>query len=53
MILAAPVMPSKTEDLLEVLNSKDSSVNWGELKPGTQLKDHEALFPRLELKESA
>jgi len=45
----SPVMPSKTEDLLSVLDAVGSSCEWGGLKSGTKLKQHEALFPRLEI----
>ncbi|MCA9405713.1 MAG: methionine--tRNA ligase, partial [Candidatus Omnitrophica bacterium] len=42
------IMPAKTGKVLDVLGALDTSTSWGELKPGTQLKEHEALFPRLE-----
>ncbi|VAX35619.1 Methionyl-tRNA synthetase [hydrothermal vent metagenome] len=48
-VLLAPVMPSKTKDVLEILDAIDTGMTWGELKSGVQLKSHEALFPRLEL----
>ena len=48
-ILLSPVMPAKCETVLDVLSAKDSSPKWGELKAGTKLKSHEALFPRLEV----
>ena len=47
-ILLSPVMPAKCETVLDVLSAKDSSPQWGQLKVGTKLKSHEALFPRLE-----
>ncbi|MBP9853742.1 MAG: methionine--tRNA ligase [Candidatus Omnitrophica bacterium] len=43
------VMPEKTNKVLEILGAKGTSAQWGELKPGTKLETHEALFPRLEL----
>lgn len=45
-----PVMPSKTTSVLDVLGALEDDFNWGVLKSGTQLKEHEALFPRIELK---
>jgi len=48
-VFLTPVMPFKTRDVLEVLGAVGTSVQWGGLKPGTKLKEHEALFPRLEV----
>lgn len=48
-VLLKPVMPSKTQTVLDILGAGDSGLSWGELKPGTKLKTHDALFPRLEL----
>lgn len=50
-ILLSAVMPSKCQDVLEILGAVQSKPRWGELKPGTQLKSHEALFPRLEIQK--
>ncbi|MBF0522694.1 MAG: methionine--tRNA ligase [Candidatus Omnitrophica bacterium] len=50
-VLLAPVMPAKTATVLDVLGATDSAPRWGELKSGTKLKTHDALFPRLEVKE--
>jgi len=44
----SPVMPSKTDAVLDILGASDTGPKWGGLRPGTQLKMHEALFPRLE-----
>lgn len=44
----SPVMPSKTRTVLDVLDAAGTAPRWGGLKTGTKLKDHEALFPRLE-----
>jgi methionyl-tRNA synthetase len=49
-VLLKPVMPKKTKVILDVLDAIDSEPKWGELKPGTKLKSHEALFPRIETK---
>ncbi|MDP8213003.1 MAG: methionine--tRNA ligase [Candidatus Zapsychrus exili] len=45
----APVMPSKTKSVLDVLGAVGTGSRWGELKSGTKLKSHEALFSRLEV----
>ncbi len=47
-VLLHPVMPRKTETVLDILGAKGSGLGWGELKPGTKLKTHQAIFPRLE-----
>jgi methionyl-tRNA synthetase len=47
--LLKPVMPSKTQKVLEILGAENSGLSWGELKPGTKLQTHEALFPRIEV----
>jgi len=46
-ILLSPVMPNRTEILLEALNAYGGDLNWGGLKPGSELKDHKPLFPRV------
>ncbi len=50
-VLLSPVMPEKTKIVLDVLGATNTKPQWGQLKPGTKLKMHEALFPRLEIKE--
>jgi methionyl-tRNA synthetase len=44
-----PVMPLKTRKVLEVLGAAGTGPQWGGLRPGVKLQEHEALFPRLEL----
>ena len=46
-VLLSPIMPNRTKILLETLNTSDNSLVWGGLKPGTKIKDHESLFPRI------
>ena len=46
--LLSPVMPVKTEAVLDILGASGTGTEWGELKSGTKLQSHEALFPRLE-----
>ncbi|MDP2652944.1 MAG: methionine--tRNA ligase [Candidatus Omnitrophota bacterium] len=47
-VLLQPVMPQKAQKVLEILGAEGSRLTWGELKPGTKLKPHDALFPRIE-----
>ncbi|MFH1359979.1 MAG: methionine--tRNA ligase [Candidatus Omnitrophota bacterium] len=47
-ILLSSVMPRKCETVLDILGAQDSLPRWGDLKSGTELKTHDALFPRLE-----
>ena len=51
-ILLSPVMPERTRTVLEILGALATHPRWGELKSGTKLKSHEALFPRLEVPSS-
>ena len=46
-VLLSPVMPNRTEILLEALNAKGGNLDWGGLKSGRELKDHKPLFPRV------
>ena len=46
-VLLSPVMPNRTEVLLNALNAKNTGLEWGGLTPGHELKDHEHLFPRV------
>lgn len=48
-IMLAPVMPQKTADVLSILGAGKTSAVWGQLKPGTLLKAHPPLFPRIEV----
>jgi methionyl-tRNA synthetase len=45
-VILSPVMPNRTEILLNALNAQGTGLTWGELTPGRELKDHEPLFPR-------
>jgi methionyl-tRNA synthetase len=49
--LLKPVMPSKTQTVLDILGAGNSGLTWGELKSGTKLQTHEALFPRIEVEK--
>ena len=48
-LLLQPVMPSRTLIVLETLNAEHTSLAWGQLKPGSELKEHPSLFPRIEV----
>ena len=45
-ILLSPVMPNRCADVLHVFDS-GKSTKWGQLKSGSKLNDHKALFPRI------
>lgn len=47
----SPVMPARCGIIFDVLGASATQKTWGGLIPGTQLKTHEALFPRLEMPE--
>ena len=49
-MLLSPVMPNRTRDLFHTLNNDSISPKWGGLQPGRELRHHEPLFPRIELK---
>lgn len=49
-IMLSPVMPNKTKTVLEILGSLNTKPLWGQLKSGLSLKNHAALFPRIEIK---
>ncbi|MEI7998208.1 MAG: methionine--tRNA ligase [Candidatus Omnitrophota bacterium] len=51
-IMLSPVMPNKTKTVLEVLNAVDTKPQWGQLRPGTVLRTHPPLFPRIEVEKS-
>ena len=46
-ILLSPVMPNRCAEVLHTFNS-GTSLEWGGLKPGVKLNDHETLFPRIQ-----
>ncbi|MBF0504056.1 MAG: methionine--tRNA ligase [Candidatus Omnitrophica bacterium] len=51
-IMLAPVMPQKTAAVLDILGAGQTKPVWGELKPGTPLKAHPPLFPRIEVEKN-
>ncbi len=48
-VLLFPVMPTKTQAVLDILHAKGSDVSWGQLNIGKKLEQHEPLFPRIEI----
>jgi methionyl-tRNA synthetase len=48
-VLLKAVMPAKAAEVLKILGAENTGIAWGELKPGTKLPPHPALFPRIEL----
>ena len=46
-VLLSPVMPNRCGEVLHVFNSGQST-NWGNLRSGSKLNDHSALFPRIQ-----
>ncbi|MDE2008466.1 MAG: methionine--tRNA ligase [Candidatus Omnitrophica bacterium] len=51
-IMLAPVMPEKTAAVLSILGAEDTKPVWGQLRPGTPLKSHPPLFPRIEVEKA-
>lgn len=50
-LLLEPVMPHRTEIVLETLSVNKKELNWGGLKAGIKLKQHPPLFPRIDVKK--
>jgi|TARA_Y100000310_G_scaffold330710_1_gene402837 methionyl-tRNA synthetase len=50
-LLLEPVMPNRTEIVLETLSVSKRELNWGGLKAGIKLKQHPPLFPRIDVKK--
>ncbi|MDD3375663.1 MAG: methionine--tRNA ligase [Candidatus Omnitrophica bacterium] len=46
-----PVIPGKALEVLDILGARDTRSKWGELKSGLALKEHQALFPRIEVEK--
>jgi len=46
-----PVIPSKAQEVLDILSAKETPSKWGSLVSGVALKTHEALFPRIEVEK--
>jgi len=50
-LLLEPIMPHRTEIVLETLSVSKRELNWGGLKAGIKLKQHPPLFPRIDVKK--
>mgnify|MGYP002725442549 FL=1 len=50
-LLLEPVMPHRTEIVLETLSVSKRELNWGGLNAGIKLKQHPPLFPRIDVKK--
>ena len=50
-LLLHPVMPNRTEIILDALGAIGTELKWGILKPGTILKKHSPLFPRIKVEK--
>jgi methionyl-tRNA synthetase len=48
-LLLHPVMPNRTEIILDALGTIDTELKWGILKSGKILKKHAPLFPRIKV----
>ncbi len=50
-VLLEPVMPNRTEIVLNTLNTKNKTLQWDGLISGSELKKHSSLFPRIEIEK--
>jgi len=50
-LLLNPVMPHRTNIVLETIKCQNSHLKWGGLSPGTELRKHTPLFPRINIKK--
>jgi methionyl-tRNA synthetase len=50
-IMLAPVMPEKTAEVLDILGAANTKPVWGQSIPGTVLRIHQPLFPRIEVEK--
>ena len=50
-VLLAPVMPHRTQTVLDTLAAIGTGLEWGGLVPGAVLKPHGPLFPRIDVKK--
>ncbi|MEC7822779.1 MAG: methionine--tRNA ligase [Candidatus Neomarinimicrobiota bacterium] len=46
-LMLSPVMPQKSQEILETLGSNNSSLDWGGLKPGEKIGSINPIFPRI------
>ena len=50
-LLLQPVMPNRTEIILDTLDASGTELKWGILKSETVIKKHSPLFPRIKVEE--
>ena len=50
-ILLSPIMPNRTQTVLETLGATESGLDWGGLTSGIEIKPHDPLFPRINIKK--
>jgi len=50
-VLLAPIMPNRTQTVLETLGATESGLDWGGLTSGIEIKPHDPLFPRINIKK--
>ena len=50
-ILLSPIMPNRTQTVLETLGATESGLDWGGLTSGIEVKLHDPLFPRINIKK--
>ena len=46
-LMLSPVMPQKSQEILETLGSNDASLEWGGLKSGEKIGSINPIFPRI------
>ncbi len=51
-LLLQPVMPNRTEIILDKLNVVDRELKWGGLQEGNIIKKHQPIFPRIKFEEA-
>ena len=50
-VLLSPIMPNRTQTVLETLGATESGLGWGGLTSGIEIKLHDPLFPRINIKK--
>ena len=50
-VLLSPIMPNRTQIVLETLGATESGLDWGGLTSGIEVKLHDPLFPRINIKK--
>jgi methionyl-tRNA synthetase len=47
-LILSPIMPNRTQTVLDIFNVNDYNIQWGGLTVGEKIKEHKPLFPRIE-----